>query len=106
MVNLEPVVGHEQGRIRPCLVISDERFNNSKADLLIVLPLTSKEQKNLWAVKISPNASGLEKDSYILCSQILTISKKRILSNSPIGFVDQKYFNLIEERIKYLLSLV
>ena len=105
LIKLDPVIGHEQGKTRPCLVISDERFNNSKADLLVILPLTTKEQKNPWSILVCAKNNGIEIDSYVLCAQILTISKQRICSMQEIGYIDQKYFYLIEEKIKMLLAL-
>src|SRR5438477_7496859 len=37
---LDSIVGHEQGGERPCLVISDDRFNQTRAELVIVIPVT------------------------------------------------------------------
>ena len=44
-VDLNPVVGHEQAKIRPCLIISHDTFNHGPANLHIILPLTSKNMK-------------------------------------------------------------
>jgi mRNA interferase MazF len=104
LVDLDPVQGHEQGKTRPCLVISDNRFNDSKAELLVVVPLTSKVQKNFWSIKMPSKDTGLKGDSYILCAQITTISKKRLCSNSPIGLVKSNYLSSVESRLKYLLG--
>lgn len=104
LVNLDPVIGHEQGKTRPCLIISDDRFNNSKADLIVVLPMTTKVQQNPWSIKIESKATGLNIDSYVLCAQIITISKKRLCSDE-LGYLDNKYFSLINERLGYLISL-
>jgi len=38
-IDLDPVVGHEQARRRPCLVVSDDQFNHSRAQLVMVIPL-------------------------------------------------------------------
>ncbi len=62
LVNLDPVIGHEQGKTRPCLIISDDRFNNSKADLIVVLPMTTKVQQNPWYIKIESKVTGLNSD--------------------------------------------
>jgi len=43
-VSLDPVVGHEIGKTRPALVISNDR-NNQFADTVTVLPITSKTEK-------------------------------------------------------------
>ncbi|GAI32142.1 unnamed protein product, partial [marine sediment metagenome] len=44
LVSLEPVVGHEIGKTRPALVISNDR-NNQFADTVTMLPITSKTEK-------------------------------------------------------------
>ena len=44
VVSLEPVIGHEIGKTRPALVISNNR-NNQFADTITVLPITSKTEK-------------------------------------------------------------
>ncbi len=104
LVNLDPVMGHEQGKTRPCLVISDNRFNDSRAELLVVLPLTTKEQKNFWSIKMLAKNTGLKGDSYLLCAQITTISKIRLCSKSSIGQVKEDVLISIEMRLKYLLA--
>lgn len=41
--DLEPARGHEQGGQRPCLILSDDRFNQGPAGLVVILPLTTKK---------------------------------------------------------------
>lgn len=71
------IKGHEQGFVRPCVII--KAFNN--LGLAIVLPLTSKEPRYalFTIVKISKGTAGLTVDSYVLCHQIRTISYDRII---------------------------
>jgi len=47
LINLDPTIGHEQSGIRPALIISDDLLNQSLAELVIVLPITSKKTKGL-----------------------------------------------------------
>ncbi|MFH1049675.1 MAG: type II toxin-antitoxin system PemK/MazF family toxin [bacterium] len=80
LVNLDPVVGSEQGRTRPVLVISDEQINQI-LPVLNVLPITSRKPKrNIYPneVLISANRFGLNHESIILCHQIRTIVKSRL----------------------------
>lgn len=81
LVNLDPVTGSEQGKTRPVLVISDNRINQLLS-IVNVLPITSRKQKR----KIYPNEAlleqnkyGLPKESIILCYQIRTLDKARLL---------------------------
>lgn len=44
LVNLNSVRGHEQSGTRPALVVSDDMFNHSLAEMIIVVPITSKDK--------------------------------------------------------------
>ena len=79
-VSLEPVVGHEIGKARPALVISNDR-NNLFANTVTVLPITSKTGKIYpFEVFLSSKETHLPKDSKIKCNQVRTIDKKRFMN--------------------------
>jgi len=59
-VDLEPVRGHEQGRKRPCLVVSVDKFNLIQHGLVWVLPITSKHRWTSFTVDISGEKTGLK----------------------------------------------
>lgn len=86
LVSLEPVVGHEIGKTRPALVISNDR-NNQFADTVTVLPLTSKTEKIYpFETFLTKEETRLPKDSKVKSNQIRTIDKKRsvkLLSRIP-----------------------
>jgi mRNA interferase MazF len=78
--NLDPVVGSEQGKTRPVLVISETALNDI-LPVVNVLPLTSRKPGR----RVYPNeallpagTAGLTTDSLILCYQIRTLDKKRL----------------------------
>lgn len=78
--NLDPVIGSEQGRVRPVLVISETTINDLLR-VVNVLPITSRKPGR----RVYPNESlipsgtgGLTVDSIILCYQIKTIDKQRL----------------------------
>jgi len=80
LVNLEPVIGSEQGRIRPVLVIQND-ISNEFSPKTIIAPITSKVYNKEYPtnVFISKQDSKLDKDSTILLNQIRTIDKSRII---------------------------
>lgn len=79
LVSLEPVVGHEIGKTRPALVISNDR-NNQFADTVTMLPITSKTEKIYpFEVLLLKEEADLPKDSKIKSNQIRTIDKKRLV---------------------------
>ena len=79
LANLEPVVGREQGGIRPVLVIQNDN-SNKFSPTTIIAPITSKIYTKEFPqnVEIEPKDSKLKVKSTILLNQIRTIDKARI----------------------------
>ncbi len=103
-VNLDPTIGHEQAKTRPCLVISHNSLNYSLAHLHIVLPITSKNKKNPFHVPLEWLEGGSETESFILCDQIRTISRQRFKTKS-VGIVTSKTLESVEYIMSILLKL-
>lgn len=79
LVSLEPIVGHEIGKTRPGLIISNDR-NNQFAETITVLPLTSQIGEIYpFEVLLSKEETGLPLDSKVKSNQIRTIDKKRLI---------------------------
>jgi mRNA interferase MazF len=77
-VNLNPKKGHEVGKVRPAIIISDDD-ENSVLDTLILLPLSTDliEDMEPYRMRIEKR-DNLKQDSDILINQIRTLSKQRI----------------------------
>jgi len=79
-INLNPKKGDEIGKIRPCIIISNDDENNI-LDTIIVIPLSTQLIDDVKPYRIRlPKRDTLEKDSDILINHIRTISKKRVTS--------------------------
>jgi mRNA interferase MazF len=79
MVALDPVVGSEIGKLRPAVVISNDRANEY-SNTISVLPITSKVHDLYpFEVFLSKNEYKLTTDSKIKCNQIRTVDKSRLL---------------------------
>jgi len=77
-VSLDPVMGHEMGKKRPALVVSNDR-SNPFADTVTVLPITSKTERVYPFEAFLPREeTNLPKDSKVKCNQIRTVDKKRL----------------------------
>jgi mRNA interferase MazF len=76
---LDPVVGSEQGGIRPVLVIQND-VGNRYSPTVIVLAITGQVNKARLPthVPVSAEGTGLQKDSVILAEQIRTLDKRRL----------------------------
>ena len=78
--DLSPVVGSEQGGVRPVLVVQNDT-GNKYSPTIIAAAVTSRIHKAKLPTHIElPHAFGLAKDSVILLEQIRTIDKKRLMS--------------------------
>ncbi len=88
MVHFEPSVGSEIQKLRPAIVVNDDKIG--RFGIKIVVPLTKwKEhyQNYPWIIKISPNTTnGLQKDSSIECFQIKSFATQRF--EHKIGHIE------------------
>lgn len=77
--DLSPVVGSEQGGIRPVLIVQND-VGNKHSPTVIAAAITSQRDKSKLPTHIEVNADkcGLQKDSIVLLEQIRTIDKKRL----------------------------
>lgn len=102
--DLRPVVGSEQGGVRPVLIVQND-IGNKYSPTTIVVMLTSKQKNNIPThVDIHKNKSnGLETDSTALCEQFRTIDKKRI--KNKIGHIDNNTMEDILNSVKVSLAM-
>jgi len=77
--DLSPVVGSEQGGVRPVLIVQND-VGNKFSPTVIAAAITSRKTKNPLPTHISVNADncGLQKDSIVLLEQVRTLDKKRL----------------------------
>ncbi len=99
--NLCPVVGSEQGGIRPVLIISNNA-NNTYSCTVIVAAITGKKKKNL-PIHVTINADGLATESIVLLEQIRTIDKSRL--KDYIGCLDKEAMAKVDKAIEISLGL-
>ena len=104
LVDLEPVVGSEQGGTRPTIIIQNNVFNKH-APTIIIAPITSKIYTREYPTNVQFLSldSGLKKESTILLNQIKTIDKKRIIRK--IGKLDSNLMREVDKALKISLAL-
>lgn len=93
--DLSPVVGSEQGGVRPVLIVQND-VGNKFSPTVIAAAITSQKDKNALPTHIEVDAGncGLAKDSVVLLEQVRTIDKRRLkekmgsLDNTDMGKVD------------------
>lgn len=74
LVNLDPTVGHEIQKIRPCVVISPDEMNHS-IKTIIIAPMTTKSHNYPTRLSITFD----RKDVWVVLDQIRTIDIKRVI---------------------------
>jgi mRNA interferase MazF len=94
--------GSEQAVIRPALIIQND-IGNEKSPTTIVAAISATVKIYLMNVKINPAESGLDKTSIIKTSQILTISKERLMKK--IGRVGRDTMQTVSTAIKLSLDI-
>lgn len=103
LVNLDPTVGHEVKKTRPCVILSPNEMNNV-LQTIIVAPITSTDRSIPTRVLIkSTPQSGLANDSYAMLDQIKTIDKSRVIKQ--FGTVSEPEKQEITDRLQDLFAL-
>ncbi len=100
--DLSPVVGSEQGGIRPVLVVQND-VGNKYSPTVIAAAVTSKINKAKLPthIELPCNSYGLQKDSVILLEQIRTLDKRRL--KERIGELNENTMTRVDKAI--LISL-
>ena len=103
-VDLEPVIGSEQGKARPALIIQND-IGNLYSPVLIVAALTSGEQARYDVqVEVKAPEGGLPHNSIVLLNQIRTIDKKRV--GRYWGRLSAQTMQQVDKAIQISLGLV
>ncbi|HEV3322840.1 MAG TPA: type II toxin-antitoxin system PemK/MazF family toxin [Solirubrobacteraceae bacterium] len=75
---LDPVVGHEQGGIRPALIVSVDQVSSGKGEMCIVVPFTRTDRGTPLHVRVDPPEGGLTSVSFALPENVRSISRERL----------------------------
>ncbi len=102
--DLSPVVGSEQGGIRPVLIVQND-VGNRHSPTVIAAAITSRLDKAKLPTHISLEASscGLQKDSIVLLEQIRTIDKKRL--KDRMGALDHNAMHRVDNALSISFGL-
>ncbi len=102
--DLRPVVGSEQGGIRPVLIIQND-MGNKHSPTIICAAITSKMNKAKLPthVELDSERYGIVKDSVILLEQVRTIDKSRL--KERVCHLDSEVLRRIDKALKISLSI-
>ena len=102
--DLSPVVGSEQGGIRPVLIVQNN-VGNRFSPTVIAAAITSQQSKAKLPTHIPlfANTAGLARDSVVLLEQVRTIDKRRL--REKMGTVDENSMDAINNAISISFGL-
>ena len=103
MVGLDPTKGREQAGMRPALIISVDLFNDSAAELVVAVPITSKAKGVPLHVEVEPPEGGLTLKSFVKCEDVRSISTSRLVRR--MGSVSAGTITSVEDKLRILLGL-
>lgn len=102
--DLSPVIGSEQGGIRPVLIVQND-IGNKFSPTVIAAAITSQRFKTDLPTHIHVNAHdcGLAKDSIVLLEQVRTLDKKRL--REKMGILDKNEMYKIDKALSVSFGL-
>ena len=102
--DLSPVVGSEQGGIRPVLIVQND-IGNKHSPTVIAAAITSQKEKNKLPTHISLDAAscGLAKDSIVLLEQVRTLDKRRL--KERMGELDSSAMSQVNNALSVSFGL-
>ena len=99
--DLNPVIGSEQGGLRPVLILSHNVFNE-RSGTVIAVAITSQPQRAGFPLTLEINDSKLPKRSWVKISQIRTLSVKRM--RNKIATVSEEQLSLVIEGLNEIIA--
>ena len=102
--DLSPVVGSEQGGIRPVLIVQND-IGNRHSPTVIAAAITSRQDKTAMPthIGIKGETCGLPKDSVVLLEQVRTLDKRRLREH--MGRVDDRVMRQVDNAIAVSFGL-
>jgi len=102
--DLSPVVGSEQGGVRPVLIIQND-VGNRFSPTVIAAAITSQKDKTKLPthIQISSRNCGLARDSVVLLEQVRTIDKRRL--KERMGRVEEPYMEQVDHALSISFGL-
>ena len=102
--DLSPVVGSEQGGMRPVLIVQND-VGNKFSPTVIAAAITSQKEKSKLPthIELEPRRCGLQKDSIVLLEQIRTIDKKRL--KEKMGSLEENDMTKVDKALSISFGL-
>lgn len=96
LISLDPTIGHEIKKARPCVIISPDEMNKN-ISTVIIAPMTT--QSHFYPTRIPLKFTG--KEAWIVLDQLCTVDRKRLIKK--LGKIEQVIINRVKSVIKEML---
>lgn len=96
LISLDPTIGHEIKKARPCVIISPDEMNKN-ISTVIIAPMTT--QSHFYPTRIPLKFAG--KEAWIVLDQLRTVDRKRLVKK--LGKIEQGIINRVKSVIKEML---
>ncbi len=103
LCQLDPTLGHEQAGRRPVAVMSADQFNRGPSELVVVVPLTTRDRGIPLHVGVRPPEGGVAHESFLMPEMIRSVSQQRLVHR--LGSLGPGTLADLEDRIRVLLVL-
>ena len=102
--DLSPVVGSEQGGVRPVLIIQNDVGNRFSPTVIAAAITSQRDKTNLPThIEVDAQGSGLIKDSVVLLEQVRTLDKHRL--REKMGRLDQRSMSRVNQALSISFGL-
>lgn len=99
--DLNPVLGHEQGGLRPVVIVSEDVFN-ARSGTVIAMAITSQPQRAGFPLTLELTSVKLPKRSWAKISQIRTLSIQRL--GKKAGHISQEELDQLIEGLNEIIG--
>lgn len=103
LVDFGEPVGSEQSGRRPAVIASADPLNESRAGVIIVVPITTAHRGLPSHVEIEPGSSGLDEVSYAKCEDVKSTSEERLIAR--LGTASEAITFDIGRVLRFLLDI-
>jgi mRNA interferase MazF len=101
-VNLDPTVGNETAKKRPCVILQND-IGNARSNTTMVAPLLKGSKAYLFVVNVkATTVNGLDEDRGIHLEQMRVVDCRRI--DNKLGTLEDNYWNEIEKSVGLVLG--
>lgn len=103
LVDFGEPIGREQSGRRPAVIVSADPLNESRAGVVVVVPITTTYRGLPSHVEIDQASSGLDELSYAKCEDVKSISEQRLIGR--LGVAGNEVMFQVSRALRFLLDL-